>query len=329
MGATKRTLTRWVSILALPAILGFPGPARSGEREVAGMVTEIHPGEGQVEVRSAETERWRPAMPLLTLREGDTVNTTQDAWAVIVLTGGRGSVRVDEANAPFSVTAPPGDRSRLHKGLKILEASFNFLSTTPRELPLGTLGTRAGTKPPAILTPRNSLVLPDSLVFEWRGSRSSLVTIRVVGPQGLVLERTNLAAARFQYPRNAPPLLAGVRYRFQLLPAWSPPQEVWFELIDPFGAQAIRQELQDLDEALAAAPPPPATLAALRAGVLAGHGLLHDARLGLAEELVRHPDEPTLHFLLGDLYARQGLPEEAAESFAEARLLMSAAAPGR
>jgi hypothetical protein len=329
MGATKRTLTRWVSILALPAILGFPGPARSGEREVAGMVTEIHPGEGQVEVRSAETERWRPAMPLLTLREGDTVNTTQDAWAVIVLTGGRGSVRVDEANAPFSVTAPPGDRSRLHKGLKILEASFNFLSTTPRELPLGTLGTRAGTKPPAILTPRNSLVLPDSLVFEWRGSRSSLVTIRVVGPQGLVLERTNLAAARFQYPKNAPPLLAGVRYRFQLLPAWSPPQEVWFELIDPFGAQAIRQELQDLDEALAAAPPPPATLAALRAGVLAGHGLLHDARLGLAEELVRHPDEPTLHFLLGDLYARQGLPEEAAESFAEARPLMSAAAPGR
>ena len=61
------------------------------------MVTEIHPRKGQVEVRSAETERWRPATPLLTLREGDTVNTTQDAWAVIVLTGGRGSVRVDDA----------------------------------------------------------------------------------------------------------------------------------------------------------------------------------------------------------------------------------------
>ena len=184
-------------------------------------------------------------------------------------------------------------------------------------------------KPPAILTPRNSLVLPDSLVFEWRGSQSSLVTIRVVGPQGLVLERTNLAAARFQYPRNAPPLLAGLRYRFQLLPAWSPPQEVWFELVGPIDAQIIRRELQDLDEALAAAPPPPATLAALRAGVLAGHGLLHDARLGLAEQLVRHPDEPTLHFLLGDLYARQGLSEEAAESFAEARLLMNASAPAR
>ena len=329
MGATRRTLTRWFSLLALPAILGFPGPARSAEREVAGMVTEIHPGEGQVEVRSAGTERWRPAVPLLTLREGDTVNTTQDAWAVIVLTGGRGSIRVDEANTPFGVTAPSVDRSRLHKGLKILEASFHFLSTTPRELPQGTLGARAGMKPPAILTPRNGPVLPDSLVFEWRGSRSSLVTIRIVGPEGLVLERTNLAGARFHYPRSAPPLRAGVRYRFQLLPPWSPPQEVWFEVVAPIEAQAIRRDLQDLEDALAAAPPPPPTLAALRAGALAGHGLLHDARLGLAEALVRHPDEPTLHFLLGDLYARQGLSEEAAESFEEARVLMNAAAPAR
>jgi hypothetical protein len=329
MGATKRTLTRWISLLALPITLALVGPARSAEREVAGMVTEIHPGEGQVEVRSAGTEHWRPAVPLLTLREGDTVNTTQDAWAVIVLTGGRGSVRVDEANAPFGVTAPSVDRSRLHKGLKILEASFHFLATTPRELPQGTLGARAGMKPPAILTPRNGLVLPDSLVFEWRGSRSSRATVRVVGPEGLVLERTDLAGARLPYPRSAPPLRAGVRYRFQLVPAWAPPQEAWFEVADPTEAQAIRRDLQDLEDALAAAPPPPATLAALRAGVLAGHGLLHDARLGLAEALVRHPDEPTLHFLLGDLYARQGLSEEAAESFAEARLLMNAAAAGR
>lgn len=329
MGATKRTLTPSVSILAVAAILLFPSAGRSGEREVAGMITEIHLGEGRVEVRPAETELWRPAMPLLTLRAGDTVNTTQDAWVVIVLTGGRGSVRVDEANAPFSVAASFVDRSPLYKGLKILEASFNFLSTTTRDLPLRTLGTRTGMKPPAILTPRNGLVLPDSLIFEWRGSRSSLVTVRIVGPDGLVFERRNLAAARFEYPKNAPPLLAGVRYRFRLLPAASPPQEVWFELVNPTDAQTIRRELHDLEEALASAPPPASTLAELRAGVLASHGLLHDARLVLAEEVVRHPDEPTLHFLLGDLYLRQGLSEEATESFAEAKLLMSGAVPTR
>lgn len=322
MGATKRTPIPSVSILALAAILSFPTSGWSGEREVAGMITEIRLGEGRVDVRSAEGEVWRPATPLLTLRAGDTVTTTQDAWAVIVLTGGRGSVRVDETNAPFGVTAPLVDRGPLNKGLKILEASFNFLSTT-RDLPLGTLGTRGGMKPPAILTPRNGQVLPESLVFEWRGSRSSLATVRIVGPGGLVFERTNVAGARFEYPSNAPPLRPGVRYRFQLLPASpSPPQEVWFELVDPADAQTIRRELNDLDEAFAGAPPPPSTLAELRAGVLAGHGLLHDARLGLAEEIARHPDEPTLHFLLGDLYLRQGLSEEATESFAEARLLL-------
>lgn len=329
MGAKTRALIPRVSMLALAAVLWLPSPGRGAEPEVAGMITEIHLGEGRAEVRSADGERRRPATPLLTLREGDTVSTTLDASVVIVLTGGRGSVRVDEANTPFRVMAPLADRGPLRKGLKVLEASFDFLSTTTRDLPLGTLGTRGGMKPPAILTPRNGRVLPDSLVFEWRGSRSTLVTVRIVGPEGLVLERAHLAGARFEYPGNAPALRPGVRYRFHLLPAWSPPQEVWFELVDPTDAETIRRELRDLDEALGGAPPPSSTLAELRAGVLAGHGLLHDARLGLAEEIARHSDEPSLHILLGDLYLRQGLSDEAMESFAEARLLMGGAAPIR
>jgi hypothetical protein len=328
MGATKRILICWCSILALPGILCSPTGAGSAEREVAGMITEIHVGRGQVEVRSAESERWRAATPVLTLKGGDAVETTEDAWVVIVLSGGRGSVRVDEATSPFIVPAPPTGRRQLHKGLMVLEASFNFLSTTPKELPLGTLGARAGMKPPAILTPRNGLVLSDSLVFEWRGSQSSLYVIRIVGPNGLVFERTNLAATRFQYPKDAPPLAAGIRYRFQLLPAWQAPQEVWFELVDPDHTRTIRHDLHDLEEALAPGLPR-ATVVTLQAGFLAGNDLLHDARLNLVEELARQPDEPTLHFLLGDLYARQGLLEEAMESFAEVRYLMSGAASAR
>jgi hypothetical protein len=293
------------------------------------MITEIHVGRGQVEVRSADSERWRTATPLLVLKGGDAVSTTEDAWVVIVLTGGRGTARVEEATSPFSVPAPPPGRSRLHKGLRILEASFDFLATaTLSDLTFGPLGTRAGLKPPVILTPHNGLVLPDSLIFEWRGSQSSAYVIRIGGPDGLVFERTNVAATRFQYPRNAPPLAAGVRYRFQLLPPWSPPQDAWFELVDPDRAQTIRHELYELEDAFAPAPSP-ATLATLRAGFLAGNGLLHDARLALVEELARQPDEPTLHFLLGNLYARQGLSQEALESYAEARFLLSGAAETR
>jgi len=225
MSATKRTLSWYWSILILPGILWSPTVLGGAEREVVAMITEIHVGRGQVEVRSAERERWRAATPLLTLKAGDTVSTTEDAWVVIVLTGGRATARVDEATSPFTVPAPPGGRSRLQKGLRILETSFDFLATTTlRDLTSGPLGTRSGAKPPVILTPQNGLVLPDSLTFEWRGSQSSAYVVRVSGPEGLVFERTNLTGTRFQYPRNAPPLAAGVRYRFQLVPPWSPPQ---------------------------------------------------------------------------------------------------------
>ena len=329
MGATRPRLRWCLSLLALPGILWLPAVAGSAPREVAGMITEIHPGRGQVDVRSAEGERRRAATPLLALESGDEVSTTEDAWVVIVLSGRRGSVRVDEAHSPFTVPAPPAGRSLLEKGLRILEASFDFLgTTTPRDLTSGPLGARSGVRPPVILTPHNGLVLPDSLVFEWRGSQSSAYRIRISGPDGLVFERANLMATRFPYSRSAPPLTAGVRYTFQLLPPWGPPQDVWFELVDPDRALAIRHDLQDLEDTFAPALSP-ASLVTLRAGFLASNGLLHDARRSLVEELARQPEEPTLHFLLGKLYARQGLGSEAMESFAESRFLLSGAAAPR
>ena len=328
MGARGRPLIRWCLVLALPAIAWSPSVADSAEPEVGGMITEIHVGQGRVEVGSAGGERHRPATPLLTLRDGDVVATTGDAWVVVVLSGGRGTVRVAESTSPFVVTAPPPTRGRLHKGLMILEASFDFLSTTSKDVPFGNLGSRAGVRPPVILTPRDGLVLPDSLVFEWRGSQSSRYGVRIVAPDGVVFERADLAGTRFEYPKDAPRLVAGVRYRFQLLPAWHPPQEVWFELVDPAHARTIQHDLREMDAALPGGPSA-TTAAILRAGFLARSGLLHDARLRVADALARQPDEPTLHFLLGELSARQGLPQEAMEAFAEARFLLSAPATPR
>ncbi len=328
MDARGRPLIRWCLVLALPAIAWSASAAESAGPEVGGMITEIHVGQGRVEVASAGGERHRPATPLLTLRDGDVVATTRDAWVVVVLSGGRGTVRVDESTSPFVVTAPPPTRGRLHKGLMILEASFDFLSTTSKDAPFGSLGSRAGVRPPVILTPRNGLVLPDSLVFEWRGSQSSRYVVRIVAPDGGVIERAELAGTRFEYPKDAPRLVAGVRYRFQLVPAWHPPQEVWFELVDPAHAQTIQHDLRELDAALPGGPSA-TTAAILRAGFLARRDLLHDARLRVADALARRPDEPTLHFLLGELSARQGLPQEAMEAFAEARFLLSAPATSR
>jgi len=95
------------------------------------MITEIHVGRGQVEVRSADSERWRAATPLLTLKNGDAVSTTEDAWVVIVLTGGRGSARVDEAASPFTVPAP----SAGHSGFTRACGSLKRASTSWRRRP--------------------------------------------------------------------------------------------------------------------------------------------------------------------------------------------------
>jgi len=328
MGARGRPLIHWCLVLAFPAIAWSPSVAASAEPEVGGMITEIHVGQGRIEVGSAGGERRRPATPLLTLRDGDSVATTRDAWVVVVLSGGRGTVRVDESTSPFAVTASPPTRGRLHKGLMILEASFDFLSTTSKDAPFGNLGSRAGVRPPVILTPRNGLVLPDSLVFEWRGSQSSRYGVRVLAGDRVVLERADLAGSRFEYPKDAPRLAPGTRYRFQLLPPWHPPQEIWFELLDPDRARMIQHDLRQMD-ATVSGEPTAATAVILRAGFLAQRGLLHDARLHVADALARRPEEPTLHFLLGELSARQGLPQEAMEAFAEARFLLGSPATSR
>jgi Tfp pilus assembly protein PilF len=56
---------------------------------------------------------------------------------------------------------------------------------------------------------------------------------------------------------------------------------------------------------------------------LAEAGLLHDARLQVMTALAKDPDEPSLHTLLGQLYQKSGLPDQAAESFDEAQFLLT------
>jgi hypothetical protein len=275
-----------------------------------------------VEVKAAAAQEWRKAGPLLALRAGDTIRVSDEAMAVVLLSGGRGSVRVTKANSPFVVAAPQAGESKAQKAMTLLEASLGFLSTTAKEEPRATLSTRGGPKPPVILTPRNGPVLPDSLTFEWLGSRFSRYTVRIVGPKGVVIEKKDLTGARLEYPAGAPPLSPGVRYTIQVLSGSHPTQEAWFEVMDPARAQAIRQDLRGLEQSLGRSPSPN-TVAALRAGFLARNGLIHDARLTLVAALAKDSDEPTLHLLLGKLYETAGLRDQAAEAFDEARFLLT------
>lgn len=311
------------SLLVAAAVVGLlgAGGAAGQAAETAGVITEIKVGRGKVEVRPAGAAEWRPAGPLLALRPGDAVRATENAMATIVLSGGRGAVTVGAAGSPFVVPDRQAGEGRLQKARALLDASLNFLSGGARDVSQAVLTTR-GPRPPVVLSPRNTAVLPGRIAFEWLGSRFSRYTVKIVGPGGLVLERAGVTGGRFDYPPDAPPLSPGTRYTFQVVASNFPPQEAWFEVLPAERAQAVRRDLADLEQGVGPAVSPN-SLAALRSGLLAREGLFHDARSVLVTALMQDADEPTLHFLLGNLYQKIGLPDLAAEEHDEARFLMT------
>ena len=318
-----RSWTRgWLSALVCLVTLSASWPASAQGRETAGVITEIKIGRGRAELKVAGGSEWRPAGPRLALRAGDEVRVTADAVVVVLLSGGRGSVKVDDAKSPFIVGAVPTTDRKLQKARTLVEGSLTFLSASAKEPPKAVLSTRAEAKPPVIMAPRNGPVLPDSLIFEWLRTQFSRYTVRVADAAGVVLEPKGVIGSRFEYPADAPRLRAGTRYSFQVLSGSHPPQETQFEVLDASRAAAIRRDLAALDEALGPGVSP-SSLTALRAGYLASEGLIHDARLLVVRSLATDPDEPILHMLLGSLYLKSGLAEQAAQAYDEAQFLLT------
>jgi hypothetical protein len=306
--------------LALGALLGLAAPAETQTGETAAVITEIKPARGRVDVKPAAGGDWRPARPLLALRAGDVVRTTENASAVVLLSGGRGTIRVEGAAGTLTV---PGVTAagQGQKAKALVEASLGFLAGTTRESSQAVLATRGAARPPVILSPRNGRVLPEALAFEWLGSRFNRYTVRLVGPSGPVIERREVTGPRWEYPAGAPALAPNVRYTLQVAATGQPTQEAWFEVVDAPRARAVAGDLTALEQELGAAVPA-TSRAVMRAGLLAREGLLHDARRVVVAALDADRDEPTLHLLLGDLYTRTGLADLAAESFDEAQFLL-------
>jgi hypothetical protein len=305
----------WAVVVALGAAAAAPAQSR----EVGAMVTEIKPGGGRIEVRGAARPDWRPAGPLLALRVGDSLRATDDATAVVVLVGRRGSVQVDAGRSPFLVTAPPAE-SKLQKAFALLEAGLGFLGSA-RETPRPVLSSRSLVRPPRILSPRGGPVLADSLAVEWRGTPFVNYTIRVTAPSGVVLE-TGLTGGRLAYPLSALALVPGTVYRVEFYSGTTRLDEVRFEVADRARAAELRRDLQEVEQALGPEVPT-SSRAVVQAGVLASRGFLHDARRVVVTAIAADPRQASLHALLGDLYARTGLPHEAEEAYGRARALAS------
>ncbi len=305
-------------VCAVALVLCAAGAAAQGT-ESAGMITEIKVGKGRVEVKTASAD-WRPAAPFLTVRPGDVVRASDNASVVILLSAGRGTVKIQAANSPYTV-ASAASAGKIEKARTLAEGSLSFLAQGPKEPPKASLSVRGGTKPPVVLSPRVGAVLPGPLTIEWLGSAFSRYTVRVSAPTGVLLDRRGVVGGRFEYPAEAPRLTAGHRYTITVAADRGTPQEAHFEVLDAARADAVRRRLAEAEQGLGGSVSPN-TLAALRAGMLAEEGLLHDARLAVVRALAQDPDEPALHTLLGNLYAKAGLHDQAAAEYDEAKFLL-------
>ena len=311
---------RWWLILVVLAVLApTEGLAASAGDPVA-VLTEIRNGQGQVLIKLAAETEWKVPLPLLSLRPGDQVRSTRSAAAVLLFTGGQGTVTVTTANSPYAVQAPAAGAPR-GKTSELVANLSAFLMGKKKDLSYVPLATRSVKQPPLLLSPRDGKLL-DLPLLEWGGSDRLRYTVRLFGPQGKVWEQTNLLRTPLPYPAGAPPLAAGVPYRWELEAKDFPVQQGQFTMVSAAEIAAIRENLAALD--LSTLPGyPKNTVILMRAGFLFAQGLYTETRKELLAAIAADPDEPSLHLMLGHVYERTALTELAAEEFDEADFLSS------
>lgn len=308
---------RFLACLMLVALIA--PPAVSAADPVA-VIIELRVLNGEVRVKTKEDALWRPAQPLLALRVGDQVTATGDSRVVLVLTQGRGTRTVTAANSPFAVEAAAGPGAG-GQARETLARVVDFLLGYQKDLPTVPVAVRSPLSlRVAILSPRNTQVLPGAVSFEWTGWQSLRYRIRVIGPEGVLWEAADLPRASVSYPDTAPALRPGVPYVWQIEAPNLPVEQARFEVAAAGKADRVRVTLG----LLAGDPSGSGSLssvATLRAGFLIQEGLLADARRELLAAISADPDEPTLHFLLGQVYGRIGLTELAQRELFEAHSL--------
>jgi hypothetical protein len=300
-----------VLLLAVPALAADPIAA----------LTELRGRRGEVEVKAADRPEWAVAKPLQSLRPGDQLRVSGEGRAVLLFTGGRGTVVVTSANSPFTVVAPAteglGGRAK-----SVIGDVTGFLLRQERERTYQSLGTRGIIRaaPPAIVAPRNTRVMPEGLVFEWLGSDRLRYRVRLVGPQGVVWEAADLERKPLAYPASAPALTPGAGYVWELITREHGVQAAQFQVASASDAAAVRDALAELTSGAGSAYPP-ATLTLMRATVLFQDRFYADARRELAAAIAAAPQEATLHLMLGRVYERIGLRDLATSAFDEADAL--------
>src|SRR3990167_7303383 len=212
--------------LAVVLTLVALGPARAAEP--VAYITEIQrTGPGEVEVKPAGERDWRPSRPPLALPPRGPGR-------------GPGTKAGPPGGPPLTIEAPAASGGVTAQLRALTEGVGRFLLGKQDPPQYRRLATRSVTLPPVIVAPRNTRLLGGDPVFEWEGSSRARYTLRVVGPGGVVWERSELPRAPLAYPATAPRLAPGVRYAWELEVRGHAVQRAELELLPDAEAQRVR-----------------------------------------------------------------------------------------
>jgi hypothetical protein len=238
--------------------------------------------------------------------------------AVVFYTDGSRTVTVDEKNPSFEVRLSQAKDSQAGSRVKEITSLLLGKKKPPTYV---ALAVRGKAQPPTLLSPRNTKILTDAPTFQWMGMNQQPGTVKVFGPQGVLWSAENVSLTKISYPASAPRLEPDVDYAWVIEKKGLTPGKTSFKLLRPADAQAIHERLDELSRVSGLSK---TTLAVLKANFLMSKELFHEAREILTAAIGADADEPTLHFVLGELYDRIGLKQLAADEYGEAEFLAKA-----
>jgi hypothetical protein len=302
-----------VIFAALGCALGYASWARA--QEAVAVITELKFNRGDIQLRSTSgAAPVRPAV-LQSLYSGNVIQTTKDALAVVFFTDGSRTVTVDEKTPSFEIKAGQGKNSPAGSRVKEVADMLLGKKKPPNYV---ALSVRGKAQPPTLLSPRNTKLLSDLPTFYWMGMNQQPGTVKVFGPEGMIWSADNISLTKIAYPASAPRLQPDVEYAWLIEKKGGEVNRVSFRLLRPAEADAIKERLGDLAGVSGNSK---TTLAVLKANFLMSKNLYHDAREILTEAIAADGDEPTVHFVLAELYDKIGLKGLAGDEYNEAEFL--------
>jgi hypothetical protein len=265
-------------------------------------------GRVDVEVHGAD----RPAKTGLRLRAGDRVKSSGGEASGILEDGRLFRVRRGET---YTV---PGDRAAGPAG----ELASRLMDTLRETASRGRSPTAESPQREEggirLLYPHNARLLPGEVRFEWepvQGVDRVEITVKSVFPVYKETFASTAGESGAFLPREAPPLVPGVRYYWKVTGVEDGTGEplssdlAWFSVLEPEEARRMRSTLEAL-EAMDFLEAPARDV--LRAGLLIAHSLHHRAEALLKGCLERRPEDPGVKELLGGLYLEMKRTEAAA-----------------